>query len=320
MGLREIADELRALPKGTPMEEEVRACLANLLIGIQRKHIEVVRARRRLNEMIAAYYLSGVRDYRTLLREHDVAMAAFGLEDHFHRPGPLDDFLDKQAVTIQANEDGMLGHFWLPSRARASGAEIESAFEKGRCVGHVGREGRPIWLTPFSGEVEAIIDKASDSFGTPTERAGLARRIVALLGLAHLQPTVEVLALVTEATIGELLFERPDDLAWLGPAGSTAIEARGHRRFRAWPHGPTPSPFGRTFDTDDAARLLAGVMHGAPEVVRPRMPISEFRQCVFVGQLTAKSADRRGAYLEELGIYHKTAPDLLVALSDLTGV
>ena len=320
MILRAIAGELSALPHGSAMEEEVRACLANLLIGIEQRHIEVDRAKRRLNEMAAGYARSGVRNFRTLLREHDAAMSVFGLQDHYHRPGPLNDFLDQTAVTIQANEDGMLGWFWLSPNMRADGTEIVAAFEEGRCVGFVGREDRPIWLAPFSGELATIIEKAGNRFSLPTERAAHARRIVALLGLSHFQPTSEILAMVTTATIGELIYERPDDLASLGPAGSTAIEARGHRRFRPWPRQIGLSPFGRTFDTDDTARLAAGLSHGVPEIVRPRLAMREFKRCVYLGPLTATTRDMKGAYLRELGIHDKTAPGLLIKLAEITGL
>ena len=146
-------------------------------------------------------------------------MSAFGLEDHYYRPGPLDSYLDQRAVTIQANEDGLLGLFWLSPGVRSGGIEIEAAFNDERCTGFVGRDDRPIWLAPFTGDIALIIDKADDSFCTPTERAGLARRIVALLGLSHFQPTVEILAMVTKATIGELIYSRPGDQAEIGPKG-----------------------------------------------------------------------------------------------------
>jgi hypothetical protein len=320
MTLHKIATELRALPPGTPMEEEARACLANLLIGIEKKHVRVDPVKRRLQQILTALARSTAWDYRLLLNEHDIAMSIFGMDDHYHRPGPLDNYLDCHGVTVQANEDGALGDFWLSPPRRAGGAEIRDAFQDGDCVGYVGRENRPLWLTPLRGEVADLLEKADDSFCTMVDRATYARRIVALLGLSHIEPTAEVLVMVTNETIGNLLYERPDDRAETGPAGSTAIEARGHRRFRPWPRDTDSSPFGRTFDTDDKARKEAGAAHGAPEIVRPRMAMGEFSRCVYLGPLTAKVTDLPGAYLEDLGIANDTASDLLVRLAGIVGL
>jgi len=301
------------------MEEETRACLANLVIGIERRHIAVAPVKRRLAEMAAGFQRSRMRDFRDLLREHDAAFSAFGTADHYHRPGPLNSYLDSKAVTFMANEDGALGQFWLRPPRRAGAAEIEDAFGKGECVGTVGRTDRPIWLTPLVGEVDDVLQKIESDFSTPAERAGYTRRIVALLGLSHFQPTVEVVAMVTKATIGELLYERPDDHEQREPVGSTAIEARGHRRFRAWPTS-SASPFGRTFDMDDTARATAGTDFGVLEIVRPCLEMAMIERCVFLGSLTATTSDRRGDYLKALGVHDKTTPELLLRLADMTGL
>jgi hypothetical protein len=319
MTLGDIANELRDLPRDAPMEEEVRACLANLLIGIEQGHIAVASVQRRVEKWVAGFRRSQVRDFRILLLEHDTAMNFFGVEDHYRRSGPLNNHLSERAVTIQANEDGLLGRFLLAPPRRAGGAEIADAFNSGKCTGHVGRADRPVWFTPLVGEVAEIVEEAADPFCTPAKRANCARRVVAVLGLSHIQPTTELLAMVTRATIGDLHYEQPDDPPTHWPAGSTAIEARGHRRFRAWPRRDV-NPFGRTFDIDDAKRAEAGHLHGVPEVVRPRLEIAAFERCVFLGTFSARTIDRRGAYLEDLGVHTNTAPDLILKLADLTGL
>ncbi len=319
MPLRIIAEELKLAPSG-PGEAELRACFANLVVGIEQQHIDAARAERRLLEMASAFNRSPVRNHRTLLREHDRAMSLFGTQDHYFRPGPLNDYLDRPAVTIQANEDGLLGMFWLSPGARASAADIASAFDDGACIGVVGAPDRAIWLTPLTDEVEELLKRAQDSFCTPSERADIGRRMVALLGLAHIKPTAEILAMVTRDSMGDLLFDRPDDRVELGPAGSTAIEARGHRRFRAWPQ-QEPGPYGRTYDTDEAARAAAASAEfGALEAVSCPMPMSAFQKCIVLGSLTAKTLDDSEAYLEALGVKNRDAADLLLQLSDMIGL
>lgn len=270
--------------------------------------------------MAAAFAGAPVRDYRTLLREHDKAMGLFGSQDHFFRPGPLSAYLDCPAVTIQASEDGLLGRFWLSPGVRTGGAALAAAFNDGRCSGFVGADDRAIWLTPLTGEVADLLTDAQDRFCTPSKRGGIVRRLIAYLGLSHIKPTAEILALVTRETLGEILFERPEDRVQSPPLGSTAIEARGHRRFRAWPRHQ-PGTYGRTYDTDEEGRTAAGSQdYGAVEAVCPRLPVSAFRECIFLGQLTVGTVDDAEAYLGELGVADKTAPELLLQLADVIGL
>ncbi|MFL4468978.1 hypothetical protein ACERZ8_03500 [Tateyamaria armeniaca] len=319
MKLRVIANELRDVSLDAPMEREVRACFANLLIGLERGHVSVDSVKRRLAEMAENFNRTSFRDFRSLLLELDTAMSVFGLQDHYFRPGPLNEHLDNHAITIQANEDGMLGRFLLSPPRRAGSDEIAEAFRQNECVGWVGRADRPLWLTPYFGEVADLIEQAQDTFCSPSQKASIARRVVALLGLSHIQPTTELLAFVTRESVGQLLFDRPDDRNTQMPTGSTAIEARGHRRFRAWPRNQD-NPYGRTFEIDDAARAAAeqrGEYAGALEIVRPNMDVGAFISCTSLGPLTAKPVDRAGSYLRDLGIEDKSAAELLLKLAEV---
>ncbi|OYY90244.1 MAG: hypothetical protein B7Y45_08025 [Sphingomonas sp. 28-66-16] len=237
----------------------------------------------------------------------------FGEEDHYLRTGPLSAFLDSRAVTIQASEDGALGDAWTGKRVRAP--RIVDAFADGRCRGTVGLPGKPMWFTPYTGEMRALCEEARERKCARARRVEIARRAVSLLGLVHIHARDEVIAMVTSRTIGELGFEHPKTGDQMGPAGPTAIEARGHRRFRHWPRRSIDDRYGRTYELDGELRSKASPRdtHGAAESVRPVLPIEAFEHCIYLGRLSNPDFDdAEGDYLRTLG-----APDSVSLLRDL---
>lgn len=315
-----LDDVATALDRLTSIDEDdearVRACFSNLLIGIQRQHITVESAERRISEMIDSFAKASRQDYGALLDAQLEALRLFGEEDHYVRPGPLSDHLDRPALTIQINEDGLLGEFWLGRRTR--GGEIAAAFLNGQCQGRVGAPGRPLWLTPFRDQVWDICDEAKLPNRPPDRRAILARKLVSLLGLSTAGPGDDVLAFVTKGPIGELGFRHPSLAKDFAPAGSTALEARGHRRFRPWPAPLVAETYGRTYALDKGERAAARPLspHGALEAVRPSMPMDDFAECVFVGTLNdADFDDPDGEFLEAIGA-RQTTPEIIRRLAE----
>lgn len=258
----------------------------------------------------------------------------FKESDHYLRPEALSQHLERRAVTIQRNQYGRLGKSLLGEKA--SGAEIEEAFDKRHSSGarqfisSVGAPDRPIWLTPYRGEVEQLCEEAQIETTGPARRAQIVRRIVSRLGLCHLEVGDELIAFVTIQPIAKLEFAHPapaplaprPGLGVYLPVGPTPLEARDHRRYRNWPIPPAQGHgYGRTYALDIQDRAAAPTAdHGHLEAVRPRMGIDAFADCIFLGSLRERPEDDTdAAYLSEIGATRALA-DLLQHLHRDFGV
>jgi hypothetical protein len=319
MSLNVIADILDGATIDPRDEAQLKARFRALIAGLELGHISIDAVRIRCVEMAAIFTSGHARDRADLLRAHTEAMNAFAEQHHYFRPGPLTDYLDERAVTIQVNEGGALGLHWLGRRTFAQ--DIAAAFDSGLCAGFVGREGRPIWLTPCIGPVKHWCDEANSEYVPAWRRAQIARDIVDLLGLAHVRRNNELIAFVTARTIGELLFKRPDDASTVAPVGPTAVEARVHARFRHWPADHRPELYGRTYQLDNSGRTSAAPpgYYGAWEAVRPRLDMTEFGACIYLGTLTdPRFDDLDDVYLHEIGA-STTSVEMLRRLHGLLG-
>jgi hypothetical protein len=316
VNLEDVAAVIDRLTSIDPDDEaRARAWLSNLLIGIERGHIAPERAERRIAKVVQSFFSARPQDHSALLDAQIEAMLLFGEQDHYLRPGPLSAHRDVQALTVQANEDGLLGQPWLGKRTR--GAEIATAFADGLCSGQVGAPDRPLWVTPYRGALKALCEEAKRHELLPERRSMLAKTLVSTLGLVHVHPGDEVLAFVSKNTIGELAFSHPDFGGRCEPVGPTAIEARGHRRFRPWPAPLSPETYGRTYALDGAARAGAKPKpaHGVEEAVRPALPIEEFEQCIYIGVLTDAGFDDSDAeFLATIGA-RQSCPALMRRLA-----
>ena len=319
MTLSAIVADLIAAPPDPTSEAQLRGYVWNLLSGLSRHHIEIDAANRRVSRTIHTYNTLGHRTPAALLLAYSRALIAFDETDHYRRPGPLVKDVAKRAVTILINEDGLLGNFWLGRRASAR--EIADEFSSGNCMGKIGGPGRPIWLTPYTGDIEKECELAIAVDYNYRELSAIARRIVGTLGLCHVHANDELLAFVTHKTIGELSFVRPDDGRTSLPVGSTAIEARGHRRFRPWPHPSVGDPYGRTYELDELVRQSPQDLdYGAPEAVRPSLEMSDFCECIPVGTVVEMDfEDSDETYLREIGA-NETLEALLLELAKVTGL
>lgn len=319
MSLQAIATKLATGPAQDEIEDDLRACFVNLLNGIDRHCISLRAAQRRLSYMIQMFGASATQDRAALRLAHMESLKVFDEADHYERPGPLSDYLNMRAVTIQASEDGLLGEIWMGRRARAP--RIVEAFKAGNCDGTVGPPGKPLWITPYTGEIKALCEEARERSCGRARRIEIARRAVGLLGLVHIRAKDEVIAMVTDKTIAQLGFDHPDTGNPTMPVGPTAVEARGHRRFRQWPRRAITDFYGRTYELDGAirARIDPRDNHGASEAVRPAVPIEQFAECIYLGTLSDPDFDDEQAeYLRSLGAAHSI--DLLRELSRVTGL
>lgn len=137
---------------------------------------------------------------------------------------------------------------------------------------------RPLWLTPFHGELASLIDDAATE---PSPR--LANRMCAALGLSHISLGSPVIAVVLDATVTTLSEDG-------GPriAGPTSLEAGGFKHYRHYPNprAGTVDGFGRTYELNAAERSRADERKpfGAPEAVRPPMVVRDALEFVYIGQ------------------------------------
>ncbi|MDF7776295.1 hypothetical protein P1X14_13650 [Sphingomonas sp. AOB5] len=322
MALRDIANAIRKAPAAPRAEAQLRWRFHHLAAGLASGQVSLEAVKLRLKRVIELFDdpMFGAPDCNKLLRAHTQAMNDFKEGQHYQRPEQLVEHLDQRALTIQVNAGGALGAHWGMGRL-AKAPDIVTAFLSGKLDGEVGPPDRPLWITPYAGELQLLCIEASSRYVPAARRAEIARAVVDILGLAQVRPRNELIALVSQRTIGELTFVRPDDDARMLPVGPTAIEARGSERFRCWPTPPEIDPYGRTYSLDRASRdrSFRG-KHGVPEAVRPRMSIREFGECVYLGPLDNRTFDDADdAYLKAIGVSEGCA-GVLLALAEVTGL
>ena len=315
MGLAQIADLIEH-SADLGYEAEIRAWLNNVIRCLRAKHVGKSGIKRRFNKIINVFDFKTSVPRKELQTAFIIASAELLEMDHYRRPERLEDFLDCKALTLQSDCEGGAGQFWLGHRAFAK--VIAERFAAGACKDYVGPPGKPLWLTPYHGELRALCEEASVPDLTIGRRASLAEALVGRLGLCHFNPGEGILAFVTARTIGELAFFHPHDKDRCLPVGSTAIEARAHRRFRPWPAEPGAVAYGRTYDLDASRRGPSGAAtstHGVPEANRPRMEMTEFDTCIYVGVLGATHFnDSDEEYLKEIAA-RRPSYELLRSLS-----
>lgn len=300
-----VADEILRSEPDPLSEIRLQGVLSNLITELELEHISEIALRRRIDCVLNLFAKEQIKDRSRLWASLVAAMDAFGEDDHYRRPEALDQFLDFRAVTLQSDAGGEAGDWWL--RRRASAKIIADKFN--RCSGRIGAAKKPIWLTPYTGEIERLCVKAQSLSLTAIERNALVRRCIEKLGLSHLKAGEGILAFVTRATLRELIATGSTASAH-APVGSTVIEARCHLRFRPWPRPDrsdrslTVDPYGRTYDLDASCRSSADPPrhHGAPEATRTGMDISEFETCVYLGDVPANPfLGDQGDYVAEIG-------------------
>lgn len=322
MGLREIAGALRTDEEGLELEAQLVAWFSNVLRSLDLQLVQPVAVHRRIVRLISCYEKGPGRG-RAGLREAWVDAANyFHEEDHYDRPQTLTEWLDQRAVTIQADNKGKCGLHWLREGRPQPAKVIADRFRAKECAGWIGQENKPIWLTPYVGEVAELCEEARSSIST-RRRAEIVFRVAAKLGL-DVYADEGLLAFVTKETIGELLFDHPRTRTRSLPRGSTIVEARTHRRFRVWPTGTIPDPYGRTYDRDRQARLRASPHghYGVAEAIRPRLPMNAFADCIYLGQFTNDAIydDPDTDYLDAVGATGQSAADVLERLARMTGL
>jgi hypothetical protein len=322
MELKDIAAEISLAELDEVLEPRLCGWFNNMLVGLRYGHVELDAAKRRLRELIASYERQAVRNRATLENAFSEAVHGFGELDHYERPQALDKWLDRNAVTIQGDCGRTCGQYWLTSRQPASAKVIARAFSNGGCDGWVGQENKPIWITPYDGEIRSLCEEAGDPDLPGRRRAELTSRIVAMLGI-EFNAGEGLLAFVTKATIDELVFNHPITSVATKPKGPTILEARTHGRFRPWPRDASNDAYGRTYDRD--ARSRKGTYptghHGVAEATRPRLAMSEFSRCIFLGVVGADTYDDKDDdYLEAIGSGGRSVADLLNDLAGVTGL
>ena len=315
MPLTALAAAIERAPSDGRVETKLRARFTNLLRGYENGHIEAAAVERRLDEMVRSFNRHPADTLDAVLAACDDACDAFKEQDHYERPQPLLAYLDTRAVTIQRNQGGRLGQVLLGYRASAG--EIVDAFDGGSFIPNamIGAPDKPLWLTPYIDDIEEFCEEANYDLLPPRRRATILRWIVGNLGLADCDPKDEILAFVTAKQVANLTFEHPNTRAkGLKPAGSTAIEARRHPRFRWWPPESNPDGQGRTYALDADERTLGGPIgnYGLPELLCPRLAADAFAACIYIGTVGSIFFDDPDqTYLEEIGGDHLSSSGLL---------
>lgn len=305
MSMQLVVDNISRSPPDDHNEALLQGVLSNLVTGFNLGHINRATLRSRVDKLVEIFMAESLKDRSRLWAALVAAMDAFREADHYLRGEVLDQYLDFPAVTLQSDAWGAAGGWWLGASATAK--TIADKFRS--CRGQVGAPNKAIWLTPYTGEIEDICLSAQSSALTRIERNAIVTRAIAKLGLCNFHSNEGVLALITEATIGELVARGLGGVG-MPPMGSTAIEARCHPRFRPWPRpDPTdrdkaPDHYGRTYDLDPDHRVISSPPrhHGAPEAARTAMDISEFAACIYLGEVPATPAlGDQGSYVAEIG-------------------
>lgn len=302
MSLQEVAKAVDVAPVDTVNEVKLRAWLTNLLADLKSNQVKSSVLHARLQKLATHFLSSPEQSLFYLACAYDHAMNPCNADNQFCRPGPLDNFLDYTVVTIVSEpEHAPCSNAWL--KRSVSAASLPGYFRRGECIGYVGVDYKPLWITPYCGEIKAMCEKASRGLSR-SARADLVRGVMGKLGLKHLNAGEELLAFVSELTVGELTFFNPSTNELSPPVGSTVIEARLHRQFRHWPRNLDPDAYGRTYELDSFARQYFSnrLDYGLPEATRPRLQIDDFERCIYLGRVPEPDFDDADeTYLKEIG-------------------
>lgn len=168
----------------------------------------------------------------------------------------------------------------------------------------VGRPKAIVWLTPLSGAIATLVDRAKRAITTGAERLeelDIGTTARNRLGLWKKRSPDHAIALVTRKTYEAYL----DELGQMIKA-PTVIDAEGYDRFRHWPSPRTDSAdklgCGRTYELDPVVRDRERPLHGAPEIVAPPIPLREIDSIVYLGPFGnppgCNAEEERLSYLE----------------------
>jgi hypothetical protein len=168
----------------------------------------------------------------------------------------------------------------------------------------VGRPKAILWLTPLSGMIATLVERAATAMASDVEHlealdiGAMARN---RLGLWKKRSPDHAVALVTRKSYAAYL----DELGQRMKA-PTVLDAEGYDRFRHWPT-PRNNPAdmlgrGRTYELDPVVRNMERPLDGAPEIVAPPLPFEEIESIVYLGPFGhppgCNPEDERLCYLE----------------------
>ena len=311
MSLSDLA--IRLAP--SPNDWQMRVTLSNFLKGYMQGPFRDGFARRLetwLDEVIKEGSPTDVSKLHSLLFE---TLEKGIIDDCFLRTGRVvDTKLDSKAVCVVTHNPLP---FWLSGFRSDNPADIRSACEHLQARKYVtgekvGKPGDALWLTPLTGEITHLIDRAKrlTSRGVAAsspEYTDIASEARNLLGLSQYTPPICLIALVSEKTIGELL--QPGQPVIMGPS---VIEGRCHPRWRHW-----PELYGRAYQLN--ARKRAYPESEAHEAVRSPLPLDDVSEFVFLGPIAVspKESDKTFAKVtnSDTGVR-----ELLFELHALTGI
>lgn len=296
MPLRELLKALTAKPTDSLHERRLRAYFANMRRGLELGHIRIAACRARLLAPLAVLKPTGARkpskvtwdEFYTLLMD---AVDGAGERDHYDRPQPLDCETDLPAVTFQRGDFGAM-IAWMGHKAAPLELIQAVRFKTTRVGATVGRANTPLWLTPCTPSIEALLIR-----GRKSPDPALASEVRSLMAGSHWRSGDDIFAFITEQPISDLRLTRLDaqgNKATHPPVGSTVIEARSHRHFRHWPRpGADHETYGRTYNLDGDARRSANPpgCHGVREAICTSLPMSDFIECVYIGRLDPDTVD-----------------------------
>ena len=148
----------------------------------------------------------------------------------------------------------------------------------------VGRPNSVVWLTPKSGTIGKLIDRAESMAGREgdLENMGIADTIRNRLGLWQ-KSSRHGVAVILKRSYSDLIREAAAKVK-----APTIFDAEGYERFRHWP-SPADAPpdrlgRGRTYELDPAIRVRERPSDGAPEIVAPARPFDEIASIVYLGR------------------------------------
>jgi hypothetical protein len=325
MTLRELADQID-LSAGSPAQ--LRVALFNFVRGIEQGYNRS-GFEHRLKEWLveiraeAAGLSIGAEQLHSILHH---TLEEYVGDGHFLTTGRIvQSDLDCKAVSFCT--EGALP-FWLPIAAdklKNNPVEVRNCCEllkrRGYRPGQIaGKEWDAFWLTPLTGEVEVIVDRARElnQIGTwehDSEYCEMAKDARNLLGLSQYGPPTIFFALITKKNIRELLVPEDGQDAGAHPLimGPSILEGRCHGRWRHW-----SELYGRTFQLSPKRRAADC---GVPEAVRKPLSLDEIEDFVYVGQLrlAAQDDDKDEDFARSIGAVQEVK-DLLQSLHGLTGV
>ena len=273
----------------------LQVMLANIASGLQCDDIHIEKCRARLGRVVATF---NARRYSTPDRFYDLLLDEMQADSDgwYARQPNLNAHMDDLLLCV-ADHWGLAAWMGVPGSGIYKDADqaakacetlndllVSADHDDPRLSVSIGKPSdgdmpaRPLWLTPFQGELASLIDGAASE---PSPR--FANRMCATLGLSHISLGSPVVAVILDATISTLSVKSEPRIA-----GPTSLEAGGFRHYRHYPNPRSAGVdgFGRTYELSAAERSSADETKpfGAPEAVRPPMLVKNALEFVYMGQ------------------------------------